>query len=340
MSLMDLNQLKSLTFAYPHLLWLLLILPGILAYYIFRNHKEKVAFSFSTLGGLDKLPTSIKVRLRHSLIALRLIGLGLLIIALARPQSKSSFRDVQTEGIDIILAMDISSSMLAQDFKPNRIEASKQIAMEFIDGRPNDRIGLVIFSGESFTQCPLTTDHAVIKNLFSGIKPGIINDGTAIGMGLANALSRIRESTAKSKVVILLTDAVNNQGSIAPLTAAEIAKTFGVRVYTIGIGTLGKALSPVAKYPDGSYEYDYVDVEIDEAMLGQIATMTGGKYFRATGNSKLKQIYQEIDKLEKTKFEERNFTNHEEKYLPFVLIGGMALMLEFVLKSTLYRSLT
>ena len=337
---MDLSQLKTIHFANPNLLWLLLSIPVLLGYYIWRNKKEKAAFLYSSLEAFNQVPISIKIRLRHSLVALRLIGIGLIIVALARPQNRSSFKDVQTEGIDIVLAMDISSSMLAQDFKPNRIEASKQIAMEFIDGRPNDRIGLVIFSGESFTQCPLTTDHAVIKNMFAGIKTGMINDGTAIGMGLSTALNRIQNSNAKSKVVILLTDGVNNQGSIAPLTAAEIAKTFGVRVYTIGIGTLGKALSPVARYPDGSFEYDYIDVEIDEAMLTQMADMTGGKYFRATGNSKLKQIYQEIDKLEKTKFEERSFTNKEEKYFGFVLAAGVSLLLEFILRHTLYRSLT
>ena len=337
---MDLSQLKTIHFANPNLLWLLLSIPVLLGYYIWRNKKEKAAFLYSSLEAFNQVPVSIKIRLRHSLVALRLIGIGLIIVALARPQNRSSFKDVQTEGIDIVLAMDISSSMLAQDFKPNRIEASKQIAMEFIDGRPNDRIGLVIFSGESFTQCPLTTDHAVIKNMFAGIKTGMINDGTAIGMGLSTALNRIQNSNAKSKVVILLTDGVNNQGSIAPLTAAEIAKTFGVRVYTIGIGTLGKALSPVARYPDGSFEYDYIDVEIDEAMLTQMADMTGGKYFRATGNSKLKQIYQEIDKLEKTKFEERSFTNKEEKYFGFVLAAGVSLLLEFILRHTLYRSLT
>jgi len=337
---MDLSQLKTIHFANPNLLWLLLSIPVLLGYYIWRNKKEKAAFSYSSLEAFNQIPVSIKISLRHSLIALRLIAIGLIIVALARPQNRSSFKDVQTEGIDIVLAMDISSSMLAQDFKPNRIEASKQIAMEFIDGRPNDRIGLVIFSGESFTQCPLTTDHAVIKNMFAGIKTGMINDGTAIGMGLSTALNRIHNSNAKSKVVILLTDGVNNQGSIAPLTAAEIAKTFGVRVYTIGIGTLGKALSPVARYPDGSFEYDYIDVEIDETMLTQMADMTGGKYFRATGNSKLKQIYQEIDKLEKTKFEERSFTNKEEKYFGFVLAAGIALLLEFILRHTLYRSLT
>ena len=331
---------KDITFVHPELLWLLLLLPVLLAWYIWKNGTEKGAFVISSTSGFKAAPFSLKVYLRHALVGLRLLAIGFLVVAIARPQARSSWKDIYSEGIDIVLAMDISGSMLAQDFKPNRIEASKNIAMDFIDGRPNDRIGLVIFSGESFTQCPLTTDHAVIKNLFTGIKTGMINDGTAIGMGLANAVSRIRESTAKSKVIILLTDGVNNQGAIAPLTAAEIAKAFGIRVYTIGIGTEGKALSPVARYPDGSYEYDYVNVEIDEQVLTSIATMTGGKYFRATGNSKLKEIYKEIDKLEKTKFEEKNFTNREEKFFVYALIAGIAFLLELILKYTFFRSLT
>ena len=284
---------NDITFANRELLGLLLAIPVLIVWYIWKNRSAKSEVTISSLEGFSGLGSPVKVYLMHGLFVLRMIAITFLIIAIARPQARSSWKDIYSEGIDIVIAMDISGSMLAQDFKPNRIEASKQIAMEFIDGRPNDRIGLVIFSGESFTQCPLTTDHAVIKNLFAGIKTGMINDGTAIGMGLANAISRIKDSNAKSKVVILLTDGVNNQGSIAPLTAAEIAKAFGIRVYTIGIGTEGKALSPVARYPDGSYEYDYVNVEIDEQMLSEIASMTGGQYFRATGNSKLKQIYHE-----------------------------------------------
>jgi len=333
-------NLKDITFANPELLWLLLIIPVLIAWYIWKNKSSKADVTISSLQGFSGLRVPLKVYLRHSLFALRNVAIAFLIIAIARPQSRSSWKDIYSEGIDIVMAMDISASMLAQDFKPNRLEASKQVAMEFIDSRPNDRIGLVIFSGESFTQCPLTSDHAVIKNLFAGIHTGMINDGTAIGMGLANAVSRIKDSQAKSKVVILLTDGVNNQGSIAPLTAAEIAKTFGVRVYTIGIGTEGKALSPIARYPDGSYEYDYVDVQIDEKMLSEIADMTGGKYFRATGNSKLKQVYQEIDKLEKTKFEEKSFSNKDEKFFIYALIGGAALMLESLLRYTVFRSLT
>jgi Ca-activated chloride channel family protein len=333
-------NLKDITFANPELLWLLLIIPLLTGWYIWKNRSSKAELSISTLEGFSGLRIPLKIYLRHSLFALRAISIGFLILAIARPQARSSWKDIYSEGIDIVISMDISASMLAQDFKPNRLEASKQVAMEFIDSRPNDRIGLVIFSGESFTQCPLTTDHAIIKNLFAGIKTGMINDGTAIGMGLANGINRIKDSKAKSKVVILLTDGVNNQGSIAPLTAAEIAKTFGVRVYTIGIGTQGKALSPIARYPDGSYEYDYMDVQIDEKMLGEIAGMTGGKYFRATDNKKLKQVYQEIDKLEKTKFEEKSFSNKEEHFLLFALAAGLAFVLELLLKYTVYRSIT
>jgi Ca-activated chloride channel family protein len=273
------------------------------------------------------------------MIALRLLALAALIFASMRPQSRSSWKDVKTEGIDIIIALDISSSMLAKDFKPDRLEASKEVAQDFIDSRPNDRIGLVIFSGESFTQCPLTSDHAVIKNLFEGIHMGMLQDGTAIGNGLATAVTRVKDSKAKSKVVILLTDGVNNHGSVAPLTAAEIAKTFGVRVYTIGMGTMGKALSPISMYPNGQFEYGYVDVDLDEKSLGEIAGMTGGKYFRATDNEKLKDIYKEIDRLEKTIFEEKNFTNKAERFLPFALVAAVLLLIEFVLKHTIYKTI-
>ncbi|MCC6690869.1 MAG: VWA domain-containing protein [Bacteroidia bacterium] len=329
-----------MTFANPELLWLLLIIPLLTAWYIWKNKSTKAELMVSTLQGFADLRAPLKIYFRHILFVLRSIVIAALIIAIARPQARSSWKDFFSEGIDIVIAMDISASMLAQDFKPNRLEASKQVAMEFIDNRPNDRIGLVIFSGESFTQCPLTSDHAVIKILFAGIKTGIINDGTAIGMGLANAVSRIKDSKAKSKVVILLTDGINNQGSIAPVTASEIAKTFGVRVYTIGVGTEGKALSPVARYPDGSYEYDYLDVQIDEKMLTEIANTTGGKYFRATDNKKLKQVYAEIDRLEKTKFEEKSFSNKEERFLPFALLAGLAFVAELFFRYTVYRSIT
>ena len=332
------NLFNDITFANKGAFWLLLCIPLFIGWYLWKNKNNNAEIKISSFTGFIGTKTSVKQYLRHSLFVLRLLVIALLVIVLARPQSRSSWKDVTTEGIDIVIAMDISASMLAQDFIPNRLEASKEVAIEFIDSRPNDRIGLVIFSGESFTQCPLTTDHAVIKNLFSGIKTGMIADGTAIGLGLANAVSRIKDSNAKSKVIILMTDGVNNQGSIAPLTAAEIAKEFKARVYTIGVGTRGKALSPVALYPNGQYEYDYVDVQIDEALMKNISKMTGGKYFRATDNEKLRNVYKEIDLLEKTIIEEKSFTNKAEKFLPFAVSAGLLLLLESLLRYTVYRS--
>ncbi len=330
---------NDITFANKELLWLLLLIPAIIAWYIWKNKTYSAELKVSTISGFDGIKRSFKQYLRHAGIVLRVMAIALMIVVLARPQSRSSYKDVKTEGIDIVMCLDISGSMLAKDFKPNRIEAAKEVAQDFIDSRPNDRIGLVIFSGESFTQCPLTTDHAVIKNLFQGIHTGMVADGTAIGNGLATAVSRVKDSKAKSKVVILLTDGVNNQGSVAPLTAAEIAKAFGVRVYTVGVGTIGKALAPVAMYPDGSYQYGYVDVNIDEKTLGEIADGTGGKYFRATDNDKLKNIYKEIDRLEKTIFEEKNFTNKAEHFLPFAISAALLLLIEFLLKNTYLKSI-
>jgi Ca-activated chloride channel family protein len=332
------NYFDDITFANKEMLWLLLVIPAILAWYIWKNKTYTPELKVSSIKGFEGLPKSLKEYFRHSLIIFRVLAIGLLVLVLARPQSRSSWKDVKTEGIDIVMALDISGSMLAKDLKPNRLEAAKEVAIDFIDSRPNDRIALVIFSGESFTQCPLTTDHAVIKNLFQSIHTGMVKDGTAIGNGLATSVSRIKDSKAKSKIVILLTDGVNNQGSVAPLTAAEIAKAFGVRVYTIGVGTIGKALAPVAMYPDGSYQYGYVDVNIDEKTLSEIGDMTGGKYFRATDNDKLKEIYQEIDRLEKTIFEEKNFTNKAEHFLPFAITAALLLLLEFLLKNRVFRS--
>ncbi len=330
---------NDITFANKELQWLFLTLPVVLAWYVFKNKTLSAEMTMSSLSGFEKIKPSFKQHLRHLLIVLRLIVLSFLILVLMRPQSRSSFKDVKTEGIDIVIALDISSSMLAKDFKPNRLEAAEELAIKFIDSRPNDRIGLVIFSGESFTQCPLTSDHAVIKNLFSGIKLGMLADGTAIGNGLATSVSRIKDSKAKSKVVILLTDGVNNQGSVAPITAAEIAKAYGIRVYTIGLGTTGKALSFAGIYPDGSYAYEYMDVVIDEKTMTQIADMTGGKYFRATDNDKLKEVYKEIDRLEKTIFEEKNYTNKSEHFLPFAIMAAILLIAEFLLKNTILKSI-
>ena len=327
----------NISFAQPMLLWLLIFIPLMTASYVFRNNWGEI--KISSLSNLPLAGRSYKEYLKHFMFAMKVLAVGLLIVVLARPQSRTSWKNITTEGIDIVLAMDISASMLAKDFKPNRIESAKEVAMEFVDARPNDRIGLVIFSGESFTQCPLTTDHAIIKNLMGDVKTGMVADGTAIGMGLATAISRIKDSKAKSKVIILLTDGVNNMGAVAPQTAAEIAKAFGVRVYTIGVGTMGKALAPVNMYPNGQYVYDYVPVEIDEKMLTNIAETTGGKYFRATGNDKLLSIYKDIDRMEKTIVEERKHTRRTEEFFPYALAAGILLLLDFTLNNTLLRSL-
>ena len=329
----------DITFSNKDAFWYFLIFPLLIGWYIWRNKKQEGEFHFSSLHGLGKINSSLKVKLRHSLFILRLICYAALICVLARPQSRTDWKDVKAEGIDIVLCMDVSHSMLAKDFDPNRLEAAKEVAQEFVDARVNDRIGLVIFSGEAFTQCPLTTDKNVLKNIISQVKTGQLADGTAIGVGLADAVARVKESTAKSKVVILLSDGVSNVGEIAPLTAGEIAKTFGVRIYTVGVGTMGKAYTPVAIYPNGQVEFDYVDVEIDEAVMTKISNMTGGKYFRATDNKSLKQVYSEIDKLEKTTINERNFSNKAERFFFFACVAAIALLIEFLLKYTIFRGL-
>src|SRR3954467_10268170 len=279
----------GIRFAQPQFFWLLLLVPFMLAFYFLYLRKRRSHIIYSGTSLLHGIKPSFRQRLNALPFYIKLIAFTLAIVALARPQSTSSGQNVTTEGIDIIMALDISSSMLAEDLKPNRIEAAKKVAIDFIDSRPNDRIGLVVFGGESFTQCPLTTDHAVLKNLLSGIESGMLAEGTAIGEGLATAVNRIRNSTAKSKVIILLTDGVNNVGAISPETAGEIAKTFGIRVYTIGVGTRGMAPYPF-KTPFG-IQYQSMEVQIDEAVLQKIASDTDGKYFRATNTSKLKEIY-------------------------------------------------
>lgn len=326
----------DIQFANPGYLWGLLVLPIIIVYYIFRHSKSNASLQVSSLIGFQNAPKSWKVYLRHLLLVLRILTIALLILVLARPQSTSSWENVSTEGIDIILALDISSSMLAEDFKPNRLEASKEVAMEFIAGRPDDRIGLIVFSGESFTQCPLTTDHAVLMNLFQDIQSGMIEDGTAIGLGLANSVSRLKESNVKSKVIILLTDGVNNQGEIAPLTAAEIAHTFGIRVYTVGVGTIGTAPYPF-KTAFG-IQYQNVPVKIDEEVLREIANLTDGKYFRAINNAKLREIYKEIDLLEKSKIEVREVSRKTEEFFLWALIAMLLLSLEIILRLTVLRT--
>lgn len=330
--------MNRITFANPDFLYLLLIIPVLVAFYVIKQHKTSASLRVPGLQSFENSGKTFRNYLRHILYAIRIIAVLLLIIVLARPQSTDKFQDVSTEGIDIVMALDISGSMLARDFKPDRLEASKDVATEFISGRPYDRIGLVVFSGESFTQCPLTTDHAVLINLMREIQSGMIEDGTAIGMGLANAVNRIKDSEAKSKVIILLTDGVNNMGEVAPATAAGIAKTFGIRVYTIGVGTQGMAPYPV-QTPFG-IQYQNMPVEIDEGILKEIAQTTGGRYFRATDNDKLVQVYQEIDKLEKSKIDVKQFIKKDEKYLTPAIIAFCLLVIEMLVRNTVLRKVT
>ncbi len=331
---------KDISFANKEFFWLYCLIPLMVLWYVLRLKKQEAEFTYSTFQHLGSVKPSAKAYLRHLTFVFRIIAVSLIILILARPQSRSSWKDVKTEGIDIVMSLDVSYSMLARDFKPNRIDCAKEVAKDFVDARPNDRIGLVVFSGEAFTQCPLTTDHKVIKNLFDDVDAGMLpQQGTAIGLGLADAVARVKESNAKSKVVILLSDGVSNSGEIAPITAGEIAKTFGVRVYTIGVGTKGKALTPVGAYPDGRLEYDYVDVEIDENSMTQIAEMTGGKYFRATDNASLKRIYKDIDKLEKTIISEKSYSNKAEKFFWFAIAAVIALLLEFLCKYILFKNI-
>tara|TARA_B100000482_G_scaffold189572_1_gene171224 strand:+ start:737 stop:1726 length:990 start_codon:yes stop_codon:yes gene_type:complete len=315
----------------------LLIIPFVYTiWYFFKKRNINSEILFSNLGPLNKTKT-LKSKLRSLPQILNIIAICLLIIALARPQSSTNWEESTTEGIDIVLSMDISGSMLAEDLQPNRLEASKNVAVDFISKRVNDRIGLVIFSGESFTQCPLTTDHNVLINLFTDVKSGMVEDGTAIGMGLATAVNRLKDSDAISKVIILLTDGVNNKGVVAPFTAAEIAKKFGIRVYTIGVGSEGYAPYPF-QTPFG-IQYQDVEVQIDEETLQNIATVTDGKYFRATNNSKLKEIYKDIDKLEKSKIEITEFHKRSEEFSSFAIPAFLILLFGFILEKTYLKQI-
>jgi len=329
--------MRDLTFNNPEFLFLLVLLVPFIVWYFLKNNKNYASIQVSTIQNIKNYSRSFKNILRHVLFGFRMLAISLLIVAFARPQSTDRWKDVSTEGIDIVLALDISSSMLAKDFNPNRLEASKDIATEFIQDRPNDRMGLVVFSGESFTQCPLTTDHRVLINLFDDIESGMVEDGTAIGMGLATSVNRLKDSKAKSKVVILLTDGVNNRGSVAPNTAAEIAETYDIRVYTIGVGSRGTAPYPV-NTPYG-VQYKDMEVKIDEEVLQQIAQTTNGKYFRAVNNQKLKKIYEEIDKMEKSKIEVTEFSEKNEEFFWFIIIGVGLIIIEITLKNTVLRSI-
>lgn len=326
----------QIEFAHPEYFYLLILLLPLIVWYIYSQKSQQATVQFSTIEPLLNTPGTIRNYLRHLPAILRFSIFTLLVIVLARPQSTNKWENVTTEGIDIILALDISGSMLARDFKPDRLEASKDVAIEFISGRLNDRIGLVIFSAESFTQCPLTSDRAVLINLFKDIRSGMIEDGTAIGVGLANAITRLKDSDAQSKVIILLTDGVNNRGSIDPLTAAELARSFGIRVYTIGVGSMGTAPYPVQDVFGRTYTRD-MPVEIDEPTLQQIADMTNGRYFRATNNQKLREIYAEIDKLEKSKIDVKEFSKKQEEYFWYAVAAVLMLLTELLLKYTVLR---
>jgi Ca-activated chloride channel homolog len=319
-----------MSFESPGFLFLLVLIPGLVVWYFYRRRKNTADLLVSSTGGFDRSFWNIRLYMIPGLFVLRLLAIALLIVALARPQTSLSRQDISVEGIDLMMALDVSGSMMAMDFKPDRLEASKDLAIEFIDGRPNDRIGLVIFSGETFTQCPLTTDHSVLKNLFRDIHSGMIDDGTAIGDGLATAVNRLRGSKAISKVIILLTDGVSNMGALDPRSAAEIAKLYGIRIYTVGVGTIGKAPYPV-QTPFG-IQTQMVDVNIDEPLLMEIAKMTDGKYFRATNNASLRAIYQEIDKLEKSKIDVTEFRKKKDEYIPLVLLAFVLLGLEALLR--------
>ena len=325
-------------FEYPKVLYLLLLLAPMLALYLWRAFKgDAASLRLPGLAPLRRAGGKWRTWLRHIPFVLRWVAVAALIVAIARPRSSSQFERTDTEGIDIIIVLDVSTSMLARDFKPDRIGASKDIAIQFVAGRPSDRIGIVVFAGESYTQCPLTTDRATLINMIKDIQTGIIEDGTAIGNGLATAVARLKDSDAKSRVVILLTDGVNNRGEITPLTAAEIAKTFGVRVYTIGVGAMGMAPYPV-QTPYG-ITIQQMPVEIDEDLLRQISQITDGAYFRATDNTKLMEIYGEINQMERTKTLVDSFPVYKELFMQFALICLLALAFELFLRLLVLRTL-
>lgn len=323
-----------MTFAHPYYFLLLLLVPLAIWLYLWRE-KRPATFTLSTIGAFRGRRVSWRTRLCWLPFALALLGFVSGVIALARPQSSNAYSTESTEGINIVLALDISGSMLAKDLQPNRFEAAKSVAGEFVSSRPYDNIGLVVFASESYTQCPLTTDHAVLLNMINSVEMGLVNDGTAIGSGLATAVNRLKEIKEGSKVVILLTDGTNNSGTIAPVTAAEIAASFGIRVYTIGVGTMGEALFPIQTYL--GIEYVNMPVEIDEASLKQIASTTGGQYFRATDNNSLHKIYEEIDQLEKVKMKVESFTQKEELFPPYLWVALILLFTALLLRSTLFR---
>lgn len=330
---------ENFTFENPEWFWLFLLLPIAIAWYVWKRNKQTAAVKISSIQGFKNNP-GILGKFRHALFAFRMIALALLITAMARPRTVDMSTHIKsTSGIDIVIALDVSASMLARDLEPNRLEAVKNVASEFIQHRPNDRIGLVVYAGESYTKTPLTTDKSIVLRSLADVEYSeLLEGGTAIGMGLATSVNRLKNSTAESKVVILLTDGMNNAGFIDPKIATELATEFGIKVYTIGVGSNGTALSPVALLPNGQFQYARTKVEMNEELMKQIAQATGGQYFRATDNQKLKSIYEEINKLEKTKIEETKYYNYDEKFRSLVLLAGIFLLIEVTLRLTLFRS--
>jgi len=328
----------NIEFAYPAFFYGLILIPLMIAWYIWRGRKGTAPLTISGFENLDDRMGSARIWMRHILAFLRLVIVTLLIVVLARPQSSNQWEQVTSEGIDIVLCMDVSGSMQAMDFRPNRLEASKDVGIEFVNARANDRFGLVVFAGESYTQCPMTTDRAVVVNFLKDVDFGVIEDGTAIGMGLATAVNRVKDSKAKSKVIILLTDGVNNRGDVGPVTAAEIAAGFGIRVYTIGVGSMGNAPIPVQDV-FGRTVTRNMPVEIDEDVLKEIAQTTGGTYFRATDNNKLREIYKEIDQMEKTRLDVKHYSRKKEEYFPYLLAAMLLLLLEVLLRHTVFKTI-
>ena len=326
-----------MSFHSPAYLFLLLFLIPVIGWYIWRLRDMQATLQVSDARMLERQPKSLRVWLIHVPFVLRVVCIILLSLALARPQLSNRWQSQSTEGIDIMMALDVSGTMLAEDLRPNRLEAAKEVAIDFVNNRPNDNIGLVVFAGESFTQCPLTTDHTVLVNLFHAVKFGTIEDGTAIGLGLANCVNRMKDSPTKSKVIILLTDGSNNRGDITPQTAAEIAKTFGIRIYSVGVGSYGQSRVPV-QTPMGT-QYMTMDNEFDESTLKNIAQTTGGEYFRATDNKSLKRIYEQIDQLEKTKIRVREYSKRTENFMPFLIGALICLLLDILIRHFILRTI-
>ena len=331
--------MTNITFLNPEFFWLFLLLPFAMGWYFFKRKEEKPTLKISSLQGF-KASQSILPKLKPVLFVMRLLALSALIVAMARPRTVDvSNKRNTTNGIDIVIASDVSGSMLAKDLKPNRMEALKSVASDFVTARVNDRIGIVVYAAEAYTKTPVTSDKEVVLEAINSIKyDNVLQDGTGIGMGLATAVNRLKDSKAKSKVIILMTDGVNNAGFIEPVMASEIAAEFGIKVYTIGIGTNGNALFPYAYAPNGGFLFKMMPVQIDEQLMKEIAKKTGGKYFRAQSNSSLESIYNEINKLEKTEVEELKFVNYDEKYRPLVWLAGLLLLIEIILRNTIFRS--